>query len=194
MARASALAAAGRRDSALAVYRRIGSDHPEHVAAPLAAAQLLTAGAVDTTEWSIADSLLVAVAERADGEAVRQSVAAIYLNAGMRLVQARAAAELAANWLDQALRYGTDSQIVARAQLFRAVALFYVIQEVDLRARAEQTCELVAREAELVVAGWAAADAARAQYPDAIGQVVAGLEAYEGAVEELRTALRCGPG
>jgi tetratricopeptide (TPR) repeat protein len=190
----------GDKDAALAVYRMILERDPNNVRAPLAAAQLLTDGRffvlesatpVDSHVLRTADSLLTSVAQRSKDQGVLKSVALIYLNVGTRLMRTRRVGAMAVRWLQNAVRFDSDSTLQGRSNAMLAVAILYLLEEVDTQLRAERTCDLAQLEAELVSQARAAIAASESEYPQVAADVAPDLQAIEELIPEIQAALGC---
>jgi len=190
----------GHKDAALAVYRTILERDPDNIRAPLAAAQLLTddrffvlasATSANSHVLSTADSLLTSVAQRSEDQDVLKSVALTYLNVGTRLVRSQRARATAVGWLQKAVRFDPDSTLQGRSNAMLAVAILYLLEEVDTRVRAERSCDLAQLEVDLVAQGRAAVAAGKSEYPQIATEVIPGLQAIEDLIPEILAALDC---
>ncbi len=190
----------GDKDAALAVYHTILERDPDNVRAPLAAAQLLTddrffilesATPVDSHVLSAADSLLTSVARRSEDHDVLESIALTYLNVGTRLVRSRRVRATAVRWLQNAVRVDPDGTLQGRSNAMLAVAILYLLEEVDTQLRVERTCDLAQLEADLVSQGRAAIGASESEYPQIAAEVTPGLQAIEDLIPEILATLGC---
>jgi len=190
----------GRRDSARVVYEGILEDDPWNPRAALAMARMLTEGREfgpgrltpgDSQVLAAADSLLSGVALYSDVPAVLQTVGISYFDVGSRLLRNRSAADLAVDWLEQALQHDPDSTLATRGNAMLAVALAYLVEDADMRLRAEPSCALVEAEAELISRGLAAVDGAGPEFFDTVSEVGSGLRAYVELIPQMREVLGC---
>jgi tetratricopeptide (TPR) repeat protein len=200
MARAAVLADMGMRDSAVAVYRVIASADPLNARAAIAAAQVLTGERflvldasvpLDSTVLVTADSLLASAVHRSDDEQVRRSVGLVYFDVGMRLVQHRVAPALALYWLTKAVEHQPTSPIHQRVSALTGIAYFYLVEDADTRVRADQTCDLVEYEADLVAEGLLHMPSVALEFPTMSDGIADAFAAYDALIPAYRRSLHC---
>ena len=200
LSNAATLLDMGRRDSALQVYLGIFEESEQNWRAGIAAARLLTedpslgtrpVARADSVGLSIADSLLLNVAQATVEPGVWEQVGLLYLDVGSRLVRHPDAARLASTWLDNALVHDPNDAHEARGNAMLSLALAYLVEETDNRLREEPTCELVQEERDLLARGLEAVAAAGTEFTELTERVAAGLQEYSSLIPRLSEAVGC---
>lgn len=203
--RAYALTAAGMADSALAAYRRIMELEPADIGSQIRVAQILTERVtidslvpLDTGRLNEIDSLLTRVARGRSNTAgmptdtaVWMNVAAMYFGPGAQMVQKRASFEIGARWLEKALRYDVRRQLTAQANFFLGLAYFFPLMELDAQLRETKSCQLVAREAEMVAKAKQALTLGASVQPAMANQLLEYVTQFEALIPEYRRAFEC---
>ncbi len=200
MAHAAALGDVGERDSAVALYLRLWGHDTTDVRPFLAAAETLadprflgidSATALDTAALREADSLLTALTQQRDDDAVLQTVATIYFTPAAALVQAHIRPDIASAWFEKALSYDVEGLIHETASSLNGLALFYIVQQLDAQIREQPHCDLVDRADDAIVRARAATLVGEHAFPDVAQQVLQGLDAYARFIPQYREILRC---
>jgi tetratricopeptide (TPR) repeat protein len=134
-ARAAALKAAGRTDSALVAYQHILQYDTADVGVTLLVAQGLINGmvidtvtALDTAKLNRADVLLTRVATLSRDTMVRANVASLYANVGLKVAQTRKYNALSDSIMLKSLSYGLKGRATEPVNFFLGVHYFDPLQ------------------------------------------------------------------
>ncbi len=204
-ARANALKTAGQDVQALGAYERISQLEPTDIASLLQIGEIVLAGVtidtavpLDTARLRRVDSLLtrvIALRTTSSGAPadtnVWLNVAFRYFQPGSQMVQKRVNFPLGTLWLERAVKYDVRQQLTQQANFFLGLGYFFQLSELDARLREAKSCDLVAREAEMVAKAKAAMTAGASLQQGTANQILGYIGQYEGLIPQYRQSFKC---
>lgn len=195
---ATALQMAGMADSAVRVYERLFQRNPTDVRSPLAAARLLIEGLtidtvtpLDTAALFRAERLLDQIVAITRDTSVLMNAAALYAQPGIALARVQRRLPVAIRLLEKAnannvLRLEGLAQQV---NFFLGFAMMFEIFEFDQQVTAQESCELVRQEADMVSRGKRALEAGASLAPETAQQLLQQYRNFEQRIPQLREAF-----
>jgi hypothetical protein len=94
-------------------------------------------------------------------------------------------------WLERAVKYDVRQQLTQQANFFLGLGYFFQLSELDARLREAKSCDLVAREAEMVAKAKAAMTAGASLQQGTANQILGYIGQYEGLIPQYRQSFKC---
>ncbi|HKI94917.1 MAG TPA: hypothetical protein VJ992_06460 [Gemmatimonadales bacterium] len=198
-ARATALSAAGMRDSLIVAYNKMLVLDSTQVPVALAEAQLLldstlvidTTVPLDTARMAHADSLMQFILRQNPDSTTRMSIALLYYQPGAKMVQQRIDLPLAAQWLERSLANDVQRKLTAPANFFLGLAYAFQVFDLDPQVRKTKSCSMVDVESALVKKAVRSMTIGASTSQATAAKILGYLHQIEKALPTYKPAFKC---